>query len=191
MKPTRYAFMVSLAMLLAMGGLGGCGGRAQEVSGPPPEPTVLVAVSTDGATGDLPAITEAHPDLIDSLPGALSPLVESQRRGLVDGHLVASFRLVGARSSGDELWVYAHESLATYRADEGKATMQSASSMPVRIRLDAASLKPVAIDEPLDGDSYAPSIAAMMPEWASERAESLGFDESAMQAAAQRWADTQ
>jgi len=150
-----------------------------------------VAVSSEGATGDLPAVTEAHPGLIDSLPGALSALVESQADGLIEGYLVASFKLVGASRSGDEVWLFAHESLATYQADDGKAVMQSASSMPVRIRLDASSLKPVAIDEPSDGDSYAPSIAAMMPEWASERAESLGFDEPAMQAAADRWAGTQ
>ena len=188
MKPSRQALLVSLAMLLVMCG---CGEPAHDAAAPLPEPAVLVAVSTDEATGDLPAITEAHPDLIDSLPGALSSLVDSQPRGFVDGYLVASFHLVGASTSGDELWLYAHESLATYQADKGKAAMQSASSMPVRIRLDAASLKPVAIDEPLDGDSYAPSIAAMMPAWASERAESLDFDEPAMQAAADRWAATQ
>ena len=122
----------------------------------------------------------------------LSPRSSSpQPRGFIDGYLVASFHLVGARRSGDELSLFAHESLATYQAAKGTAAMQSASSMPVRIRLDAASLKPVAIDEPLDGDSYAPSIAAMMPEWASERAQWLEFDEPAMQAAADRWAGTQ
>lgn len=188
MKSTRRALMVSLAMLLAFGG---CGGPAQDASGPPPEPAVLVAVSTAGTAGDLPAITEAHPDLIDNLPGALSALVESQADGLMEGYLVASFQLVGASRSGDEVWLYAEESLATYQADDGKAVMRSASSMPVRIRLDAASLKPLAIDEPSDGDSYWPSITAMMPEWAAERAEALGFDEPAMQAAADRWAGTQ
>lgn len=187
MKVTRHALVLVLALLLAMSG---CAERAQEAPSPPPEPAVLVAVSTDAA-GDLPAVIAAHPDLVDSLPGALSSLVESQSRGLADGYLVASFQLVGARTSGDELWLFARESLATYGAAHGTAALQSASSMPVRIRLDAASLEPVAIDEPRDGESYAPSLAALMPLWARERAESLAFDEQAMQAVADRWAATQ
>ena len=167
------AWVVSLFLLAS---LSGCADRPTVTAELRGEPTVLVGLATDAGAGDLPAVLEEHPDLAGSLPA---------------GHLVASFRVVGAVRSGTELWLYAHESVATYSAEHGTARIQSARSVPVRILLDAASLEPLGIDEPLDGASMGPSLAAIMPKWARDRALPLEFDEERMQDAADRWYEAQ
>ena len=182
------AWVVSLFLLAS---LSGCADRPTVTAELRGEPTVLVGLATDAGAGDLPAVLEEHPDLAGSLPEDLASLVESQSTGFLAGHLVASFRVVGAVRSGTELWLYAHESVATYSAEHGTARIQSARSVPVRILLDAASLEPLGIDEPLDGASMGPSLAAIMPKWARDRALPLEFDEERMQDAADRWYEAQ
>lgn len=178
------AWLVSLLLLAS---LVGCADRPAVTAARAGEPTVLVSLATDAGAGDLPAILEERPELASALPEHLASLVESQSAGFLAGHLVASFRVVGAARSGTELRFYAHESVATYAGENGTAGIQSARAMPVRIRLDAASLEPLGIDEPLDGASMEPSLAAIMPKWARDRALPLEFDQERMQDAADRW----
>ena len=188
MSLSRYYLAISLVLVAP---LLACADRPQASGQRFGEPTILVGLATGEGGGDLPAVLQEHPDLASALPDIVAPLVEAQSDGFIAGHLVASVRVVGATEYRDEVWLYAHESMGSYARDDGTAQLQSGRSMPVRIRLRAGSLEAIGIDEPLDGASMGPSLAAIMPQWAIERALPLEFDEARMQEAADLWAETQ
>lgn len=196
--PTRWLFI--LLLVTAVAGLGGCALAAVDPSdvlllvsteAPPgqgDQSSILVSLATSGERGDLPKLLRKRPDLASALATAVAPQVESQARGFAGIHVAASFKIVGSATEGPEVWLFAHESLATFSVGGGRLIEEGGMSAPVRIRLSVDSLQPIAIDEPLDGSAYGPSIGKMMPEWASERAAAIQWDGEALRAAAGRWA---
>jgi hypothetical protein len=123
------------------------------------------------------------------MPAAsLPPLVQSDTWKEFGGRSVASFQVIGSSSVDEEVWLFAHESLATFYIAGGRLIESGGMSVPVRVRLDAGDLRPLSIDMPSDGSEYAPSLKRLMPNWAVERLFEVERDAQALRDAAGLWA---
>lgn len=153
---------------------------------------VFVAFAADGERGDLPGLLTRRPDLGTRLATDLVPLLEAEVEtwddGLPDPYTAASYRIIGAGTDGDEIHLYAHESVECFAFDGGRLMDDfTASYGPVRIRL-SPSLLPLAIDWPQGmGGDYLSSCEELLPKWALGPALLQNPDKQTLRRAAGRW----
>lgn len=102
-------------------------------------PDVLVSFAQNGERGQLAELLNQKPNLASKLSASLAPLVQSNSWKGPGRHTVASFQVIGASITDKELWLFAHESQATFYIAGGRLIESGGMSVPVRVRLSAGS----------------------------------------------------